>query len=70
MNKLYVGNLSQEVTEETLKNLFEENGVTCTGVLVKKNGFAFVDVENQNASTLAIDKLNGQFMFINQLTSI
>ena len=60
MNKLYIGNLSPDVAEETLRNLFEENGVKCTGVLVKKNGFAFVDVESQTVATLAIDKLNGQ----------
>jgi len=36
---LYVGNLSYETTEEGIKGLFEENGLTPTSVrVITKNG--------------------------------
>ena len=59
MNKLYVGKLSRDVTEEELRKLFEEHEVPVQEILLKKNGFAFVDVEDEALVQKAIDELNG-----------
>ncbi|XP_038044743.1 insulin-like growth factor 2 mRNA-binding protein 2 isoform X2 [Patiria miniata] len=66
MNKIYCGNLSEDVTEDALRDLFEENGVPVSSMVVKRSAnpnsnaspFAFVDVENEEMAQLAIDKLN------------
>jgi len=60
MSKLYIGNLSSDVTENSLRQLFFENNVTCGTVLVKRGGYAFVDCPDQNSADRAIDKLNGK----------
>ncbi|XP_071477698.1 insulin-like growth factor 2 mRNA-binding protein 1 isoform X2 [Diadema antillarum] len=59
MNKLYVGKLSRDVTEDELRKLFEEHDVPVQEILLKKNGFAFVDVSNEELVEKAIEKLNG-----------
>lgn len=69
MNKLYIGSLPADVNEGTLRQLFQEHGITCTNVLVKKGGYAFVDCPDQTSVDKAIDKLNGElgtsFYFLN-----
>nr|XP_054767711.1 insulin-like growth factor 2 mRNA-binding protein 3 isoform X5 [Lytechinus pictus] len=59
MNKLYVGKLPREVTEEELRKLFEDNDIPVQEILMKKNGFAFVDVSNEELVERATEKLNG-----------
>lgn len=67
MNKIYCGNLSEDVTEDALRDLFEENGIPVSSMVVKRSSnpnsnaspFAFVDVENEEMATNAIEKLNG-----------
>ncbi|XP_071802850.1 insulin-like growth factor 2 mRNA-binding protein 2 isoform X2 [Asterias amurensis] len=66
MNKIYCGNLSEDVTEDALRDLFEENGIPVSSMVVKRSSnpnsnaspFAFVDVENEEMATNAIEKLN------------
>ncbi|XP_050388524.2 insulin-like growth factor 2 mRNA-binding protein 2 isoform X2 [Patella vulgata] len=58
MSKLYLGNLSTDVTEGTLRDLLEEKGVTVNSLLLK-SGFAFVEVPDQANADKAIDSLNG-----------
>jgi RNA recognition motif-containing protein len=66
MNKIYCGNLSDDVTEDALRDLFEENGIPVSSMVVKRSAnpnsnaspFAFVDVENEEMAQRAIDKLN------------
>ncbi|XP_060533777.1 insulin-like growth factor 2 mRNA-binding protein 3-A [Cylas formicarius] len=59
MNKLYVGNLPTETNENSLRQLFLEQNLACTSVLVKRGGYAFVDCPDQSSADKAIDKLNG-----------
>lgn len=68
MSKLYVGNLPTEVTENELKQLFLENCIACSGVLLKRGGYAFVDCPEQSLADRAIDKLNGKL--VNNLSAI
>lgn len=66
MNKIYCGNLSEDVTEDALRDLFEENGIPVSNMVVKRSAnpnsnaspFAFVDVENEEMAQHAIEKLN------------
>ena len=63
---IYVGNLSRKVTEESLRNAFEQFGeVTSIKVIKDKftgdpKGFAFVDMPNDEEAKQAMDQLNGQ----------
>lgn len=59
MSKLYVGNLPTDVNEGTLRQLFADQGVTTTNVLVKRGGYAFIDCQDQTDIDRAIDELNG-----------
>lgn len=64
--KLYVGNLSFNVTEEDLRELFAKYGeVTSVSLLKDKfsgrsRGFAFVELANNEEADKAISELNGQ----------
>ncbi len=63
---IYVGNLSTEVTEEDLKNLFSAYG-NITSVKVIKDmysgaskGFGFIELSNQTEAQKAINELNSK----------
>jgi len=62
--KLYVGNLSYEVTEEQLKELFSGAGSVVSVDLItdrqsgRSKGFAFVEMGSDDAAKAAIEKLN------------
>lgn len=66
MNTIYVGNLSRTTTENTLKELFEAYGPVASVKLIKDRvtgearGFAFVDMEDEDAAKQAIAALNGK----------
>lgn len=64
-NKLYVGNLSFNITEDDLTENFGKVG-TCVSVKIikdgfsgKSKGFGFVEMANQKEAQDAIDKLSG-----------
>ncbi|KAF7285227.1 insulin-like growth factor 2 mRNA-binding protein 3-A [Rhynchophorus ferrugineus] len=59
MSKLYVGNLPTETNENSLRQLFVEQNLSCTNILIKRGGYAFVDCPDQSSADKAIDKLNG-----------
>ncbi|CAD6207972.1 GSCOCG00003230001-RA-CDS [Cotesia congregata] len=59
MSKLYVGNLPSECNEPGLRQLFQDHNLSCTTILVKRGGYAFVDCNDQSTADRAIDKLNG-----------
>lgn len=61
MSKLYVGNLPQDASEQALRQLLDDNGITSGGILVKRGGYAFIDCPDQSAADKAIDKLNGEY---------
>jgi RNA recognition motif-containing protein len=62
---IYVGNLSYEVNENDLIEVFEEYGtVSSTRVITDKytgrsKGFGFVTMENTDEANHAIEELNG-----------
>ncbi|XP_044742663.1 insulin-like growth factor 2 mRNA-binding protein 1 isoform X3 [Chrysoperla carnea] len=59
MSKLYIGNLPSETNESGLRQLFLDQNLSCTNILVKRGGYAFVDCPDQSSADKAIDKLNG-----------
>ena len=64
--KLYVGNLSHEMTEEQLNTLFSEAGhVTSAKIITDRQtghprGFGFVEMETKMDGQKAISMLNGR----------
>jgi cold-inducible RNA-binding protein len=64
--KLYVGNLSYEMTEDQLNTLFSEAGeVTSAKIITDRHtgqprGFGFVEMETKMDGQKAISMLNGR----------
>lgn len=64
--KLYVGGLSYDTTEETLKSTFAECGAVETAVIIKdrdsgrSKGFGFVEMSSEDEAKKAIETLNGK----------
>lgn len=63
MFRVYCGNLSPAVNEETLRDLFEEHGIEVAGNILVKRNYAFVDCPDQVNVDKAIDKLNRECAF-------
>ncbi len=68
-SKLYVGNLSYEIENADLENLFSASGTVLTVNIVKDRetgrakGFGFVEMTNTDEANMAIQNLNEtQFM--------
>jgi len=63
---LYVGNLSYDTTEDTLRTLFAEYGEIETANLItdrytgRSRGFAFVEFATQEEADAAMEALNGR----------
>lgn len=66
--KLFVGNLSWKVSEQSLRQFFETIGPVASAKVVtdqmtgKSKGFGFVEYENPDDATEAVEKLNNQAM--------
>lgn len=66
--KIYVGNLSYEVTEQDLRQEFEAfGGVDSVSVITDKysgraKGFAFVEMASKSEAEAAITELNGKML--------
>ncbi|MCE0485107.1 MAG: RNA-binding protein [Methylacidiphilales bacterium] len=64
--KLYVGNLSFQITEQDLRELFAPHGTVSDAVLMldrdtqRSRGFGFVTMSSSEEGQRAIDALNGQ----------
>jgi RNA recognition motif-containing protein len=64
--KIYVGNLSYEVTEEDLRLAFEKFGQVESATIIKdkysgqSKGFGFVEMASKATGQSAIDGLNGK----------
>ena len=62
---IYVGNLDFKVTENDLKEIFEEYGAVSSAAVItdkhsgRSKGFGFVTMENQDQAITALKKLNG-----------
>jgi RNA recognition motif-containing protein len=63
---VYIGNMSHEITDERLRELFTAHGEVIEVRIVKDHftgrsrGFAFVDMATEEAARTAISELNGQ----------
>lgn len=61
---IYVGNLSWQMTDEDLSNLFTQYGTVTSGKILKdkmngrSKGFGFVEMEDDEAARTAIANLN------------
>ena len=67
MKKLYVGNLPFQATEDELRNWFSQAGATLANVSLvtdkftgQPRGFGFVEINNDDEASRAIQALNGQ----------
>lgn len=64
--ELYVGNLSQNTTEDEIRTLFEPSGELTEVIIMvdeesgRSKGFGFVQMKNFIAAKEAVAKLNGQ----------
>ncbi|XP_035284953.1 insulin-like growth factor 2 mRNA-binding protein 3 [Anguilla rostrata] len=60
MNKLYIGNLSEEASPVELESIFEEWKIPVSGPFLVKTGYAFVDCPDEKIAMKAIDILSGK----------
>ena len=60
MNKLYIGNVSAEASEEDFETIFEQWKIPHSGPFLLKTGYAFVDCLDEKAAMKAIDVLSGE----------
>lgn len=64
--KLYVGNLSYEISESELKQMFEEFGQVGSASIItdkysgQSKGFGFVEMDSQTDAQSAMEALNGK----------
>lgn len=62
---IYVGNLSYDVTEDELKDVFSEHGEVSSVNIIKdkysgrSKGFGFVEMPNEDEAEKAVQTLNG-----------
>lgn len=72
--KLYVGNLSYQVSDTDLQTLFESHGTVLSAQVIsdrdtgRSKGFGFVEMESDEQAQAAITALNGQDHDGRQLT--
>ncbi len=65
--KIYIGNLSYDLSEDDLRRIIEEKGVSVKEVKLisdrntgRAKGFGFAEFETEEDALKAIDALNGQ----------
>lgn len=64
--KLYVGNLAHSMSENDLKELFEQHGTVTSAQIImdrdtgRSKGFGFVEMANDQEAQAAIAALNGR----------
>jgi len=65
-NKVYVGNLSFDTTEDSLKELFGGAGTVSSASIImdkfsgRSKGFAFVEMSSEEEAKKAIEMFNGK----------
>jgi RNA recognition motif-containing protein len=68
MKKLFVGSISFDSTEDSLKQKFEEIGPVVSAKIIfdrfsgRSKGFGFVEMENEEDAAKAIEELNGSML--------
>lgn len=71
---IYVGNLSYDVTDETIKQAFESFGEVTSARVIKdkytgrSRGFGFVEMPVQSQAQTAIKSLNGKELLGKEMT--
>ena len=74
MMNIYVGNLSYEATDETIKQAFESFGEVTSARVIKdkytgqSRGFGFVEMSVQSQAQTAIKSLNGKELLGKQIS--
>jgi len=65
-NKIYIGNINYEVTEEELKEMFKEKGFEVKDINIirdkfsgRSKGFGFAEFENDEQVKKVIESLDG-----------
>lgn len=64
--KLYVGSLSYETTEDSLRDLFSKAGTVSSVTIIidkfsgRSKGFAFVEMSSEKEAKKAIEMCNGK----------
>src|SRR5262245_5786568 len=72
--KLYVGNLSYDVTDSALEQMFQEFGEVRSAQVImdrdtgRSKGFGFVEMSNDHEAQAAVQALNGKQVGGRQLT--
>ncbi len=72
--KLYVGGLSYDTSEDTLKSTFSEAGTVETAVVIKdkmtnrSKGFGFVEMSSEEEAQKAVEMFNGKELEGRRLT--
>lgn len=63
--KLYIGNLSYEITDDELHQVFSQCGQVSSAKVIRhrdtgqSKGFGFVEMPNDDEATHAVDRMNG-----------
>ena len=71
---IYIGNLSYNVTEETIRQAFESFGQVTSARIIKdkysgqSRGFGFVEMSVQSQAQTAIKSLNGKDLLGKQIS--
>lgn len=65
-NKLFVGNLSWDTNDDSLRDFFSEMGNVVSAQVIKdrntgrSRGFGFVEFDNADSAKKAMEELNGK----------
>jgi RNA recognition motif-containing protein len=59
MNKLYIGNLSENAAPSDLESIFKDAKIPVSGPFLVKTGYAFVDCPDDSWALKAIEALSG-----------
>ena len=71
---IYVGNLSSDVSQENLRQVFEPFGQVSSATIIKDKysgqprGFGFMEMPNRAEAQAAIENLNGKDLLGQQMT--
>jgi RNA recognition motif-containing protein len=74
MMNIYVGNISYDATDETIKQAFESFGEVASARIIKdkytgqSRGFGFVEMPTQSQAQTAIKSLNGKELLGKQIS--
>ncbi len=58
-NKLYVGNLNYETTQDELEDLFKQHGTVISVKLIEGKGFGFVEMATEEEAETVKNALDG-----------